>query len=74
MKITGKDAYTLVLKGYPDIMNIDEMCAVLNISTKTGYRLIREGLISCMKVGRTYRIPKVHLMKYLRIMNSGAKM
>lgn len=73
MRITGKDAYNLVLKECPDVMNIDEMCEVLNVSTKTGYRLLREGRISCMKVGRTYRIPKVHLMNYLQIMSSDAR-
>lgn len=29
MKITGKEAYSLMLKDYPDIMNIDELGAAL---------------------------------------------
>ena len=48
-------------------MNIDDMCTALNISTKTGYKLLKEGKISAMKVGRTYRIPKIHVLAYLRI-------
>lgn len=28
MKITGKEAYRLMLKDYPDIMSIDEMSAL----------------------------------------------
>lgn len=51
-------------------MNIDEMCEVLKVSTKTGYKLLKEGKISSIKVGRTYRIPKVHLLSYMRIVES----
>ncbi|MCH5287274.1 MAG: helix-turn-helix domain-containing protein [Christensenellaceae bacterium] len=67
MNISGRDVYSLTLRHYPDILNIDEMCSVLGVSTKTGYRLLREGQITSMKVGRTYRIPKVHLLTYLRV-------
>lgn len=69
MKMSGKDAYSLMLKSYPDIMNIDEMCSALNISINTGYKLLRTGKISCIKVGRTYRIPKMHLLSYMKIVD-----
>lgn len=46
MKITGKEAYRLMLKDYPDIMSIDEMCAALKVSNKTGYKLLKEGKIN----------------------------
>lgn len=52
---------------YPDVMDIAQMCQILDVSTKTGYRLIREGKICCIKVGRAYRIPKAHLFTYLCI-------
>lgn len=70
MKMTGKEAYVLMLKSYPDILNINEMCEVLKVSTKTGYKLLKDGKISSIKVGRTYRIPKVHLLSYMRIVES----
>lgn len=66
-RISSKDAYKIMLKEYPDIMNIEQMCEVLCISTKTGYRILREGKICCLKVGRSYRIPKAHLFSYLCI-------
>ena len=67
MGYTLKDAYSVMLKHYPDVMNIEEMSRALGVSTKTGYKLIRTGKITAMKVGRTYRIPKVHLLAYLRV-------
>lgn len=53
--------------GYPDVMSIEQMCEILSISTKTGYRILREGKICCLKVGRAYRIPKAHLFTFLCI-------
>lgn len=70
MNLTGKDAYTLMLKTYPDVMNIHELCEVLGISIKTGYRLLQNGNITYIKVGRTYRIPKVYVLQYLKIISS----
>ena len=63
------EMYNVILSDYPDVMNIEDMSKALSISTKTGYKLIREGKITAMKVGRTYRIPKIHLLNYLQIMN-----
>lgn len=65
--LSQRDAYKLMLKEYPDVMDIAQMCQILDVSTKTGYRLIREGKICCIKVGRAYRIPKAHLFTYLCI-------
>ena len=65
--------YNVRLRDFPDVMNIDQMCEILGISTKTGYRLLKEGTITSLKVGRTYRIPKVHVLTYLRILNNEPK-
>ncbi len=65
--------YNVRLRDFPDVMNIDQMCEILGISTKTGYRLLKAGSITSLKVGRTYRIPKVHVLTYLRILNNAQK-
>ena len=69
MNISSKDVYRTLLKDYPDIMGIEEMCAALGVSTKTAYKLLREGKITAIKVGRAYRIPKIHLLAYLSVLN-----
>lgn len=68
--LTSKEAYRLLLKEYPDVMNIGQMCEVLGVSTKTGYKLLKDGKIECLKVGRSYRIPKAHVLHYLKIGHS----
>jgi len=65
--ISQKEAYTVMLKEYPDVMNIDQMGHALGVSTKTCYKLLKNKKIKCLKVGRSYRIPKAHLLSYLRI-------
>ena len=61
------DIYKAVLKEYPDILTIEEMSNALGISTKTGYQLLKENKIKNLKVGRSYRVPKAHLLVYLRL-------
>lgn len=65
--LSQKEAYRLLLKDYPDVLDIEQMCEVLNISMKTGYKLLREKKIESIKAGRSYRIPKLHLLTYLNI-------
>ena len=43
--ISQRDAYKLMLKDYPDVMSIEQMCEILSISTTPGYRILREGKI-----------------------------
>lgn len=62
------DVYRSVLKEYPDILTVEKMSKALGVSTKTGYKLIRENKIECIKVGRSYRIPKAHLLAYMRVL------
>ena len=66
-KLSQEKAYRIMLKGYPDVLDIKQMCKILGISLKTGYGLIQENKIECLKVGRAYRIPKPFLLSYLRI-------
>jgi len=61
------DVYESVLKEYPDILTVEEMSKALGVSSKTGYQLLRENKIEHLKVGRAYRVPKAHLLSYLRL-------
>ena len=46
------------------------MCEALGVSTKTGYKLLKDGKIEYLKIGRAYRIPKAHILRYLKIICS----
>ena len=47
--ISQREAYKLMLKDYPDVLNIDQMCEILSVSTKTGYKIIKSGSICCLR-------------------------
>lgn len=68
MVLSPKDALPPSwLKDYPDVMDIGEMCKVLGISKKTGYKLLKDRKIESLKIGRAYRIPKAHILGYLKV-------
>ena len=62
-----KEMYQAVLKEYPDILTVEEMSKALGISSKTGYKLLKDNKIQSMKIGRSYRIAKVHLLSFLKV-------
>lgn len=62
--MTNRGTHRIMLQGYPDILTIEHLCEILKISTKTRYRLLKDGKIQSLKVGRSYRIPKAHLVAY----------
>ena len=58
--------YNKLLSSYPEIMTIDQMCEARGgISTRTGYKLLKEGKIKSIKVGREYRIIKTYVTDFL---------
>lgn len=58
-----------MFKDYPDVVTVEQMCEMLGgISTKTGYRLLRDGRIKSLVVGHRYRIPKLNIFEYLEIL------
>lgn len=57
--------YMNMLKKYPDVLKIKDMCEVLGgISTKTGYKLLRENKIESIKVGREYCVSKISIVDF----------
>lgn len=70
MALTQRDAYRVMLREYPDVLNIDELCRILEVSKKTAYNLLKQDKIACLKVGRAYRIPKSNLLTYLGVCRS----
>ena len=51
---------------YPDVVSVSELCKMLgDISKKLAYRLLANGNIFSVRVGRTYKIPKVSVIAYM---------
>lgn len=54
------------LKDYPDVLSVDDVCAILGVNSKTTYKLLKEGKIKSIRVGRLYKITKHNMTKFLK--------
>ncbi|MDR2531386.1 MAG: helix-turn-helix domain-containing protein [Oscillospiraceae bacterium] len=70
MEMTKQEIYRVVFKEYPDILDVKQVSVLLGVSTKTVYRLLRDGTLDSLKIGREFRIPKVNVMRYAKIFGS----
>ena len=70
MELSTNEVYRIVFKEYPDILDVKQVSKLLGISTKTVYKLLRNGALDSLKIGREFRIPKVNVMKYVKIFGS----
>ena len=66
-----QEAYKDIFKEYPDVVDVSQMAQMLQISTKTAYKVIAQEKIACFKIGRQYKIPKVSVIDFLRIPSRG---
>ena len=64
-----KDLYTLMFPEYPDIITVPQLQTMLGISRHLAYELISKGCIPGGIIGRSYKIPKINVIKYLLSMN-----
>lgn len=59
------EAIRVMLKGYSDVLDVTDVSNIMMVSKKTVYQMLKENKIRSLKAGRSYRIPKVHLIQYL---------
>ncbi|MGI6658126.1 MAG: helix-turn-helix domain-containing protein [Dethiobacteraceae bacterium] len=50
---------------YPDVVDVEQLSEMLGISTKTAYKLLQDGSIQHIKIGRTYKIPKINVLRFI---------
>ena len=61
-----QEYYKVMFTEYPDVVNVEQLCEMLGgPSSKSAYRLLKEGAIQSYWIGKRYRIPKVSVIEYL---------
>jgi excisionase family DNA binding protein len=70
MEPSKNELYRAVFKEYPDVLDVKQVGKLLSVSTKTVYRLIGDGALSSLKAGREFRVPKVAVMRYVKVFGS----
>ena len=55
----------MLFADYPDVVNVEQLCVMLGgIGKRTAYGLLKEGKIHCIKVGKSFKIPKISIINY----------
>lgn len=57
--------YQVMFNDFPDIVSVLQLQQMLSISRQLAYELIGNGSIKAVKVGNSYRIPKVSVISYM---------
>lgn len=63
--ISTRQAYKIMLMGYPDVLDVCHICEILKISRKTVYNLMSRNMISHIRIGRKYKVAKIDFIRYL---------
>lgn len=50
---------------YPDVVNVEQMMEMLHIGKVLAYKILKSKKIKAIKIGREYKIAKVHVAEYL---------
>ena len=73
MEISPQDVYRVVFRGYPDVLDVKQVSEMLGVCKKTVYKLAADGSLPMLKVGRQYRITKVNVLKYMKMLQQSAQ-
>lgn len=68
--LSAEQVYRSVLSSYPDVLDVEQVCEILSISTKTAYKLLNDGALNSLKVGRAFKIPKLYMLQYIKLINA----
>jgi excisionase family DNA binding protein len=52
-------------ENFPDLMTVYDMQNALGVGRNVAYRLIRDGSIQSIKIGRSVRVPKAFLIDFV---------
>lgn len=66
-------AYLRMFRAYPDALSLKDLSQMFGVSTKQASKLIHDGKIAAVKVGREYRIAKINAIRFLLGKDSSQK-
>ena len=54
-----------MLENYNDVLLVEDIMDILKVGRNSAYKLIKNGIIKSLRIGRNIRIPKAYLIDYL---------
>lgn len=55
-----------MFEGYPDMVNVKQLCHMLRIGRNMAYRLLKDKKIAAVQIGSIYRIPKIEVEQFVQ--------
>ena len=53
-----------LLDGYRDLLSVEDLSAIFEVSKQTIYKEIKNGKFgNPIRIGRSYKIPKIHIVQ-----------
>lgn len=59
-----------LLATYPDMLTVGEVAAVLRVHPRSVQRWAQQGRFTVVRAGRTYRIPRADVLRWLLTVSS----
>ena len=59
------ELYKMMFADYPEIVSVSQMQDMLGISRHAAYDLVRDGSIPAIKIGTSFRILKLNIIKFI---------
>ena len=59
------ERYMMMCMYYPDVVTVEHLQKMLGVGRKIAYLLVSENKIRSVRVGRSYKIPKLCVVEYL---------
>ena len=50
---------------FNDVLTVEEVCAALSAGRNSVYKLLKDGVIKSIKIGKKYLIPKICLIDFI---------
>ena len=60
-----------MLDQYEDLMTVQDIQEVLHIGKNRAYELLRDGTISSIRLGKSWKVPKEAVISFLRSWQNG---
>ena len=60
-----KELYQMMFPDYPDIVTVKQLREMLGISRQLAYDLINDGELQAIKIGTSFKIPKISVIHYV---------
>ena len=60
-----RELYQMMFPEYPDIVTVRQLREMLGISRQLAYDLINDGELQAIKIGNSFKIPKVSVINFV---------